>query len=351
VSSHLRVDCDGLASELALADLLTALGKRAHVVNPGPLPRAFRFLPGSDRVTLVDDVGGRLADLDAAVILDSPDWGRIGRVASLLRGATSLGVLPASSEDHGEHRPSVGEGPEPAKRAGGLAVLNIDHHPDNAFFGTVNLVDPEASSACELLCRVIQANGFPLSTAMATNLYAGILSDTGRFCYSNTSAEALRVAAEMVRAGADPVAVGAHLYEDFPEGLLRLWADVVATVELLLGGRVALAFMTAEMLRRRGVDLEDTQDFAEIPRMLSGVQVGVLLREMADGMVKVSLRSRGPANVSAMAARLGGGGHHHAAGIVLAGTLAQARKQVLTVVAEALAAGCDRLTPPGLTPP
>jgi phosphoesterase RecJ-like protein len=306
VSSHIRVDCDGLASELALAELLATLGKAAHVVNPGPVPRAFRFLPGSDRVTVADELTRRPA-LDAAVILDSPDWGRIGTVASL---------LPR-----------------------GLPVLNIDHHPDNAFFGTVNLVDPQASSACELLWRVIGANGFPLSATMATTLYAGILSDTGRFCFSNTSAEALEVAAELVRAGADAVAVGAHLYEHFPEELLRLWADVVATLELLLDGRVAVGFVTRDMLRRRGVSQEDTQDFAEIPRMLAGVHVGVLLREMDDGMVNVSLRSRGSANVSAMAARLGGGGHYHAAGTVLAGTVAGVREQVLAVVTEALAAG------------
>jgi phosphoesterase RecJ-like protein len=307
VSSHLRVDCDGVASELALAELLTALGKDAHVVNPGPVPRAFRFLPGSERITVVDQGAPGPAALDAAVILDSPDWGRIGTVASL---------LPR-----------------------GLPVLNIDHHPDNAFFGTVNLVDPQASSACELLWRVIGANDFPLSSGMATNLYAGILSDTGRFCFSNTSAEALGAAAELVRAGADAVAVGVHLYEHFPEGLLRLWADVVATLELLVDGRVAVGFVTRDMLRRRGVSQEDTQDFAEIPRMLASVQVGVLLREMSDGMVSVSLRSRGSVNVSAMAARLGGGGHHHAAGTVLAGPAARVREQVLAVVTEALAAG------------
>jgi phosphoesterase RecJ-like protein len=204
-------------------------------------------------------------------------------------------------------------------------------------FGMVNLVDPQASSACELLCRVIRANSFPLSATMATNLYAGILSDTGRFCFSNTTAEALGVAAELVRAGADAAAVGARLYESFPEGLLRLWADVVATLELRLEGRVAVGFVTREMLRRRDVAQEDTQEFAEIPRMLAGVQVGVLLREMGDGMVNVSLRSRGAANVSAVAARLGGGGHYHAAGTVLAGTVAAVREQVLAVVTEALA--------------
>jgi phosphoesterase RecJ-like protein len=306
VSSHLRVDCDGLASELALAELLTMLGKAARIVNPGPVPRALRFLSGSDRVTVVEQAGGRPA-VDAAVILDSPDWGRIGTVASL---------VPR-----------------------GLAVLNIDHHPDNSFFAAVNLVDPQASSACELLWRVVRANDFPLSTAMATNLYAGILSDTGRFCFSNTSAQALGVAAELVRAGADAVAVGAHLYESFPEGVLRLWADVVATLELLFDGRVAVGFVTREMLRRRGVTQEDTQDFAEIPRTLAGVEVGVLLREMGEGEVNVSLRSRGPVNVSAMAARLGGGGHYHAAGTVRAGTVTEVREQVLAVVTEALAAG------------
>ena len=243
-------------------------------------------------------------DIDVVAILDCPDLGRAGRVAQL---------LPA-----------------------GLPVLNIDHHPDNTFFGTVNLVDPEASSVCELLYRVSRANGLSLPVAAATNLFAGILTDTGRFCFSNTTAEALAAAAELVRLGADPVSVGWRLYEDFALGQLRLWAQVVETIELVVTGRVAVAVITQEMLDRHGVVLEDTQEFAEIPRMVSGVDVGLLLRELRGGEVKVSLRSRGAVDVNAMAVRLGGGGHRHAAGSVLPGTVGEVRGRVLAVVSQAL---------------
>lgn len=305
ISSHLRLDCDGLAAELALAHVLGVLGKQAHIVNPGSMARALRFLPGSERVTVAGDVSELPPGLESLAILDCPDLSRLGGVAAL---------LPA-----------------------GLPLLNIDHHPDNALFGTVNLADPEASSTCELLCRVIRANGFPLPPEAATNLYAGILSDTGRFCFSNTTAEALSVAARLIRLGADPVTVGHHLYEDFLPGQLRLWAEVVGTIDLALAGRVAVAVITQEVLARHSVSSEDTQDFAEIPRLVSGVEVGVLLSELPEGRVKVSLRSHGPVDVNAMAARLGGGGHQNAAGAVVSGALSEVRRGVLAVVEEGLA--------------
>lgn len=304
ISSHVRADCDGVAGELALALVLEAVGKRSLIVNPDRLARAFRFLPGAERIQLVEQVTGLPGDLDAVVILDCPNLTRTGKVAELLPG--------------------------------GLPLLNIDHHPDNTFFGTVNLVDPEASSACELLHWVIKTNGLPLPLAAATNLFAGILTDTGRFCFSNTTADALAAAAELVHLGADPVGVGQGLYEDFLLGQLRLWAQVVETIELLCDGRVAVAFITQEMLARHGVASEDTQEFAQIPRMVSGVEAGVLLRELPEGLVKVSLRSRGAVDVNAVAAALGGGGHYQAAGTVLPGTLPQVRAQVLAVVSEAL---------------
>jgi len=304
-SSHVRLDCDGLAAELALLQVLEGLGKRVYVVNADPVARVLRFLPGSERVTLVDEVKGLPADLQALVVLDCPALSRLGGVGAL---------LPA-----------------------GLPILSIDHHPDNALFGTVNLADPQASSTCELLYRVFEANGLAVSAEAATSLYAGILSDTGRFCFSNTTARALAVASELVRLGADPLTVGHHLYEDVPLRQLRLWAEVVESIDVVLDGRVAVAVITGEMLHRHGVSAEDTQDFAEIPRLLSGVKVGVLLRELpGEGEVKVSLRSRAAVDVNAMAARLGGGGHRNAAGVVLAGTLSTARAQVLEVVEESL---------------
>lgn len=294
-----------MAAEVALAHVLDRLGKEALIVNPGPMARVLRFLPGSERVRVVSGLDEAPREVEAVVVLDCPDLSRTGSVAAL---------LPA-----------------------GAPLLNIDHHPDNTFFGTVNLVDPEASSACELLLRVIERNGFPLPAEAATSLYAGILSDTGRFCFSNTTAGALAAAARLVRAGADPVLVGQRLYEDFLPGQLRLWAEVVLGMELTLEGRVAVGTITREMLRRHGVQDEDTQDFAEIPRMLSGVEVGVLLREMPGGRVKVSLRSRGEVDVNAMASALGGGGHHHAAGSVVEGSLAEVRRRVLEVVTRWLA--------------
>ena len=307
LTSHLRLDCDGMAAEVALAHVLDRLEKQALIVNPDPVARAFRFLPGSGRVRVASELAEPPGEVEAVVVLDCPDLSRTGPVAELVP-------------------PDV-------------PLLNVDHHPDNTLYGTVNVVDPGASSACELLCRVIEGNGFPLPAEAATNLYAGILSDTGRFCFSNTTAEALAAAARLVRAGADPATVGHHLYGDFLPGQLRLWAEVVTGMELALGGRVAVGVITGEMLRRHRVRSEDTQDFAEIPRMLSGVEVGVLLREMPGDRVKVSLRSRSGVDVNAVAAALGGGGHHRAAGSVVSGSLAEVRRRVLAEVARGLAAG------------
>jgi len=302
LSAHVRLDCDGLASELALSLVLEEAGTRTHVLNPDPPARMLRFLPGIGRVQAAAATTWMPDGIDAVVILDCPTLERTGTVAALV--------------------------PE------GLPVLNVDHHPDNTFFGTVNVVDPEASSTCELLYRILRKGPVPVSAAAATNLFAGILNDTGRFCFSNTTSEALATASELVLMGADPVTVGHHLYEDYVPEQMRLWAEVVQSMELALDGRVAVAAVTEEMLSRNHLTVADTQDFAEIPRMVSGVEVGVLLRELPGGRVNVSLRSRGEVDVNAMAVRLGGGGHHHASGSVVAGTLAGVRRQVLDVIAQ-----------------
>ncbi len=306
ISTHIRSDGDAIGSEMAAWRVLTGLGKRARIVNDGPVPRVFQFLD-PDQVIEIDPERAQPDAEAAALVLDATSLDRIGKAADLVR-QTRL-------------------------------IINIDHHVSNERFGALNLVDPDASSTGEIVYRLLRRAGAAISAATAAALYAAILTDTGRFTHANTSPAALEAAAEVVRLGARPAEIAEQVYYNEPVGLSLLRAQTGATLELFHGGEVAVMHMTREMLQQTGVDPIDTQDFADLPRALEGVEVGVLLRELPEpNKVKVSLRSKRRADVNAVAQTFGGGGHVRAAGCTVEGELHEVKRRVVEAVVAALEA-------------
>ena len=302
ITSHIRLDGDALGCEIAMLHVLRALGKEAQVVNDGEVPRSLQFLDTAgdiscDPATLRDDI-------DVMLVLDSATLERTGKVAERV------------TKD--------------------CLIVNIDHHVSNDRFGAVNWVEERSSTGEMLYCLFRQA-ACPLPQVALDALYVAIITDTGRFTQGNTTAEALEAAAGLTRAGVNPGDIGSKLYRNEPFGVTMLRAKAVSTIERSAEGQIAAMCLTQEMFRDTQTDPIDTQEFADIPRSLEGVEVGVLFREMDTGdEVKASFRSQGKVDVNAIAQQFGGGGHVRAAGCTLPSGLDRAKKQVLDEVLNAL---------------
>ncbi len=194
--------------------------------------------------------------------------------------------------------------------AGTLIV--IDHHVSNPGFGAIDVIDPSAAASAEIVYQLIRALEWPIDATVANALLTGVVTDTGRFQYSNTTPSTLRIAAELVEAGASPDLIGQNMYERVPFRFLELEGDVLERIEL--DGAIVWSVMYQEDLRRRAVGMEDTDSLIDTVRLAWEADVAVLIKEIEDGTFKVSLRSRGGADVGSIASSYGGGGHHNAAG-------------------------------------
>ncbi len=180
ITSHERLDGDSVGSELALYHLLTGLSKAPVVVNDGLIPAAYCFLKGTEKVIDISRVDPPAREFDCVIVIDCPTPGRVAGVQRLLHNAV----------------PSI----------------NIDHHPGNTNFGSLNLTDEKASSSAELIYYLVESQGYVLTPDMAEALYTAVLTDTGRFCFSNTTPGSLRVAAALVEAGARPEYISERVY-------------------------------------------------------------------------------------------------------------------------------------------
>ncbi|HEU4949206.1 MAG TPA: bifunctional oligoribonuclease/PAP phosphatase NrnA [Candidatus Deferrimicrobiaceae bacterium] len=300
VACHENPEGDAIGSELALALALRKMGKTATVLNADPVPGNLLFLPGADTVVFEED-GSRY---DVAVVLDCGSPERTGRVAPELRKCPLL--------------------------------VSIDHHRTNGDRGELSLVDPDAAATGLLIHRVLSAMGYDICLDVATNIYVAVLTDTGSFHYSSSSPEAFEVAGEMVRRGVDPWAVAERVYETQSAHRLRLLGRVLDSLEVSAGGKVASITTMRETLREFAAGKDALEGFINYPRSIVGVEVAVSFREEEGEVFRVSFRSKGRVDVSAVASRFGGGGHRNAAGCTVPGALPDVKRKVLEALAAVL---------------
>jgi phosphoesterase RecJ-like protein len=216
-------------------------------------------------------------------------------------------------------------------------LINIDHHVSNDNFGDINIVIPEASAAGEIIFDLLKAAGMEITPEIATNLYVAIHTDTGSFRYSSATTGSFVKAGELVRLGADPREVAVKVYENYPEKKFKLLGMVLNTLELVevgLNGKVATVVVTLDMMNRAGADKADADGFVNYARSIEGVEVGVLLRECGPEAYKISFRSKGNIDVSAVAQAFGGGGHINASGCNIEGSLEEVKKKVVDLLRE-----------------
>ena len=201
----------------------------------------------------------------------------------------------------------------------GLRVLNIDHHHDNTHFGTVNLVVGDASCTAEIVFGLARELGAEITEPIADALYVGVVTDTGRFMYENTTPEAHEMAAKLIRAGVEPDGVYRRLYEGLPYSRLQLLRRALNSLERHDDGAITVAHLTKRDFEETGAQETDSEGIVDHMRSVEGTAVAVLVRELLaaerEGLRKVSLRATdGRVDVSAIARTMGGGGHRQAAG-------------------------------------
>jgi phosphoesterase RecJ-like protein len=298
---HVHPDADVLGTLLALGEALERRGWSVIAGGPHPAPGALDFLPGVHRYEVLKRLEGRF---DVVVLTDCPNPDRTEGLIDAARGAAS-------------------------------AIVNIDHHPDNRRYGTVNWIDVGAAATGEMLYRMLVALGVALTPTMATNLFTAIHTDTGSFRYSNVTPETFRIASALTEAGADPAGVSSALYERRAPDALRWLGESLSRVRVSDDGRIAWLALPAGLVPERFIEAEELVNY---PRSIRSVKVGCLLRELGGGRVKVSLRAKGEVDVNRVAARFGGGGHANAAGCTIQGTLDGVTQQVLEAVRAAIAA-------------
>jgi bifunctional oligoribonuclease and PAP phosphatase NrnA len=297
VCSHMRSDGDAVGSALALGILLGQMGKRVDLVSATRIPELYRRLPGAASIR----TASRVHDpYDAAILLECDGLERTG-----LRGLERQ------------------------------FLINIDHHISGRPFAQVNWIDHHAVSTGEMIFRLARAAGAVLTPEMATCLYTTVLTDTGGFCYGSVRESTFALAKNLVRAGADPITIAQQMYFSVPASKLLLLGT--ALQRLTLEGRLAWLWVTQQDLVRTGAAEEDCEGIVNIALSIAGVEAAFFLRELPDGRVRVSLRSKGELNVAAIAVRLGGGGHENAAGCPLDGPLRRAIHQILGELRSALA--------------
>lgn len=284
VTTHENADGDALGSMLATHLALTALGRDSVMALPGPapLPGEYRFLDLPARGLLRDVPADALERVLVAV-----DCAQASRL-------TDARLLDAD------------------------VIVNIDHHHDNTNFGTVNLVVAAASSTAEVLADVFSELGVALTPAIAEALYTGLVTDTGRFQYSNTTPKALRLGADLVEGGADVKRVFESIYESMQFAKLKLLARALDRATLYEDGRVLISHLLRGDFAEVGAAEPYSEGIIDTLRAVEGVELAALIREPPrDGNParKVSLRSAtGLVDVSAIARKSDGGGHRQAAG-------------------------------------
>jgi phosphoesterase RecJ-like protein len=300
IACHENPEGDAIGSELALALALRKMGKTVTVLNADPVPGNLAFLPGADSVVREED-GSRY---DVAVVVDCGSAERTGRV-----------------------QPEILKPP---------VLVNIDHHRTNGGCGEYCLIDPDAAATGMLVYRILSAMGVEIDYDVAVNIYVAILTDTGSFHYSNSSPEAFHIAGEMIRRGIDPWAVAEQVYETQSADRLRLLGRVLSSLEIAAGGKIASITTMKKDLADFSAGKDSLEGFINYPRSILGVEVAVAFREEDGGEIRVSFRSKGRVDVSAVALAFGGGGHRNAAGCTMQGTFAEVKRKVFGALEAAL---------------
>jgi len=308
ISTHINADGDGCGSETALSRLLGQMGIRSKIVNPTPWPEMYKFLLGDD-VQDASDLGAKgLKDADVLVVIDISDVKRLGVLAETVRKLT-------------------------------IPKLVIDHHlPSDEPPSKLMVADTAACATGELIYDFATVLGLKVTPDIARALYVALLTDTGGFRFSNTTARCLCIAGQLIASGVEPEEMYGRLYASMPVGRLHLLRDALATLEVDPEYGISWISVAAGAAEQYGLRSEDLEGIAEHPRSIGGTRLAVFFRDLGHDKVKVSFRSTGDVDVNKFAKQFGGGGHARAAGALIEGNLEVVQRKVVAAARKFLSA-------------
>jgi phosphoesterase RecJ-like protein len=295
VASHQRPDGDAIGSAMAMALALGEMGKEATVVTDAIPPVFLQPFPRVDTIRVTPEV---TETFDAALVMECSELRRTG-----VRGL--------------ERSP----------------VMNIDHHPGNTGYGTVNWIDESAAACGQMVFLLIEALGVRLTPEIATHVYLAILTDTGSFHFSHLTAETYDVARRCVATGADPQWIARTHYDSNSLARVRIFGAVMNGMVIVDEGRVALLHITRQLMSDLGGTNDDLEGLINFPLTVKDIEAVAFFKEVGDGDWRVSLRSKGTVDTGAIARQHGGGGHTNAAGCSASGKIDDVQKlfsQLLT---------------------
>jgi phosphoesterase RecJ-like protein len=295
LTSHARPDGDAIGSVLALAEVLDQLGCRVDIVFADPIPATYSTLPNLHRIHHAPSANDIVADTNVPAILLECD------------GIARTGLLGLE----------------------GRTLINIDHHASGRPFGSVNWIDEHACAVGAMVYRIAVAADVEITPSMATCLYAAILSDTGAFTYSSTTADTFALVHDLAAHGANPSQIARDIYFSNPATKIRLLG--IALSNLQTEDDLAWTWVTSEDMDRIGAGAEDCEGVINYLISIAGVEAAVFLREVPDAsQFRLSIRSKGKLDVARIAEHFGGGGHRNASGCTIDGSLDVATDRILT---------------------
>lgn len=300
--SHICPDGDAIGSQIGLGMALIAAGKSVRLINEHGVPENLAFLPEAQRV---EKPSGPV-DVEVVIALDTATHARLG-------SATLEAV------------------------AGVKHWINIDHHISNPGYGQLNYIDPTSPATGQIVYELLKALNLPIPPASRDAIYVAVSTDTGSFQYPSTTAKTYEMAADLVRMGLDVGDLNSKTYDNRPYRRVELTRALLNTLVLEPGGLVAHWQLTQETFKSLNLLPEDSEGLIDMVRSIQGVQIAIFFEELPDGKIRISMRSKShKVNVSEICSSFGGGGHKLAAGIRMAGPMAEAKAKVIDAVHEAL---------------
>ncbi|MCP4631990.1 MAG: bifunctional oligoribonuclease/PAP phosphatase NrnA [candidate division Zixibacteria bacterium] len=296
IFSHSAPDGDSIGSQLAFRNYILNQGKSVEIINDGPVPNMYKKLPDTEAVMDLVKTSA-LNRFDLLVVLDCSNLERIGKVKELIKYS--------------------------------IPIINIDHHPDNNGFGTINLVSATSSSTAEILTEYFVGINHIIDKKTATQLYAAIITDTGRFRYESTSRRTMELVGILIESGAKPRDICDNIYYSLSPSKLRITGKMLETAMFFEDGKICMMEVSQDNIKKYNATLNDFNGLAEFTLHAEGTVVGALLEEHENNNVKVSLRSKSDINVSEVAHAFGGGGHFNASGCIIKSSLKTSRDRLL----------------------
>lgn len=298
IAGHKAPDGDCIGSVMALYEFLKPLNKNLAVYIDGNIP--YNYKPFVDENIIEKDFNKQ--EYDLLIVLDCSDSERLGKFKDLFNYAKK--------------------------------TVCIDHHKTNESYADINIIDSTMSSTGELLYDILKAWKLNISKKTATYIYIAILTDTGKFSYSNTSSNTHRKTAELIDLGVDIAEIDNIVYNSKPSNVVKAFIECISNIELYYNNKFGITYITKGILEKNNVEMGDIDGIVEFIREIKEVEVSCVLKEYEENNTKVSLRAKNEIDVSTVSVKFGGGGHAKAAGFEINDTVENTKKILIDTFKE-----------------